>query len=84
MGVAPRRPTPATATVALDGTIVAGSLSARDSKLAPLQDPDYFAKVEILHRTVHWPQDDLDLAPELLYETAKANGLIRPLAAAAA
>lgn len=69
-----------------DGTV--GDVSFQDRTwsgvLAPLQDPDYFAAVEILGGTVHWRRDDLDLAPEPLYETAKANGLIRPLAEAAA
>lgn len=69
-----------------DGTV--GDVSFKDrvwpGVLAPLQDPAYFATVELLGGTVHWPQHDLDLAPEPLYETAKANGLIRPIAAAAA
>lgn len=69
-----------------DGTV--GDVSFRDRTwpgvLAPLQDPNYFAEVEIVGGTVHWRRHDLDLAPEPLYEAAKANGLIRPLAAAAA
>jgi hypothetical protein len=68
-----------------DGTVGDVSFQCRDwpGVLAPLQDADYFARVEILDGTVHWPQDDLDLAPEPLYEAAKSNGLIRPVAAAA-
>jgi hypothetical protein len=69
-----------------DGTVGDVSFGGRSwtGVLAPLQNPGYSAKVEILGGAVHWPQDDLDLAPEPLYETAKANGLIRPVAAAAA
>jgi len=68
-----------------DGTVGDVSFEGRTWRgvLAPLQDPDYFAQVEILHGTVHWRQDDLDLAPEPLYDAAKANGLIRPITAAA-
>ena len=47
--------------------------------LEPLNDPSYFAQVEIDAEagTIVWP-DGIDLAPEPLYEQAKAH----PLAAA--
>ncbi len=69
-----------------DGTVGDVSFEGRQwpGVLAPLRDPKYFAKVEVLHGTVHWPQDDLDLAPETLYEAAKANTVAQPVAAAAA
>lgn len=45
--------------------------------LAPLNDPAYFAQVAIDPGagTVVWP-DGIDLAPEPLYEQAKANPLL--------
>jgi Protein of unknown function (DUF2442) len=45
--------------------------------LAPLNDPGYFAKVTMDHEagTIVWP-DGIDLAPEPLYEQAKAHPLI--------
>ena len=45
--------------------------------LAPLHDPGYFAKVTVDHEagTIVWP-DGIDLAPEPLYEQAKAHPLI--------
>jgi hypothetical protein len=69
-----------------DGTVGDVSFHGREwaGVLAPLQDADYFARVEVFRGTVHWPQDDLDLAPEPLYAAAKSNGLTRPVAASAA
>jgi hypothetical protein len=69
-----------------DGTVGDVSFQGRQwgGVLAPLQDPDYFAKVEVLYGTVHWPQDDLGLAPEPLYEAAKANAVAQPVTATAA
>jgi hypothetical protein len=45
--------------------------------LAPLNDPAYFAEVGVDPEagTVVWP-DGIDLAPEPLYEQAKANPLV--------
>jgi hypothetical protein len=44
--------------------------------LAPLNDPAYFARVTVDREagTVAWP-DGIDLAPEPLYEQAKAHPL---------
>lgn len=69
-----------------DGTVGDISFQGRQwpGVLAPLGDPDYFAKVEVLRGTVHWPEDDLDLAPEPLYEAARANAVARPVTATAA
>jgi hypothetical protein len=45
--------------------------------LAPLNDPVYFSQVTVDAEagTLVWP-DDIDLAPEPLYEQAKAHPLI--------
>jgi hypothetical protein len=45
--------------------------------LAPLNDPAYFAQVMVDAEagTVVWP-NDIDLAPEPLYEQAKAHPLV--------
>lgn len=45
--------------------------------LAPLNDADYFAQVTVDAEagTLVWP-NDIDLAPEPLYEQAKAHPLI--------
>jgi Protein of unknown function (DUF2442) len=45
--------------------------------LAPLNDPGYFAEVTVDQEagTIVWP-DGIDLAPEPLYEQAKAHPLI--------
>lgn len=45
--------------------------------LAPLNDPDYFAEVSVDSEagTVVWPAG-IDLAPEPLYEQAKAHPLV--------
>ncbi len=45
--------------------------------LAPLNDPAYFSRVTVDAEagTVVWP-NDIDLAPEPLYEQAKAHPLI--------
>ena len=45
--------------------------------LAPLSDPGYFAKVTVDQEagTIVWP-GGIDLAPEPLYEQAKAHPLI--------
>ncbi len=43
--------------------------------LAPLRDAANFAKVTAAHGTLYWPDWDLDIAPEPLYEAAKAHAL---------
>lgn len=64
-----------------DGTVGDVDFSAQRwaGVLEPLNDPSYFAQVELDAEagTIVWP-DGIDLAPEPLYEQAKAH----PLAAA--
>jgi hypothetical protein len=47
--------------------------------LAPLRDPSYFAKVTADHGTLYWPDHDLDLAPEPLYQDALRNLVAQPV-----
>ena len=60
-----------------DGTV--GDVSFQDHEwtgiFEPLRDPVRFAKVTIKWGTLYWPHDDLDWAPEPLYEAAKAHAL---------
>lgn len=60
-----------------DGTV--GDVSFEDREwtgmFEPLRDPARFAKVSIKWGTLYWPHDELDMAPEPLYEKAKANAL---------
>jgi len=60
-----------------DGTV--GDIAFPDSKwtgiFAPLRDPARFAKVRIEDDSICWPDDDLDMAPETLYDAALANSL---------
>jgi hypothetical protein len=62
-----------------DGTTGDVDLSAEQwtGVLAPLNDPAYFAQVSVDPEagTIAWP-DGIDLAPEPLYEEAKAHPLI--------
>jgi hypothetical protein len=62
-----------------DGTVGDVDFSAErwTGVLAPLNDPAYFAEVTIDHEagTLAWP-DGIDLAPEPLYEQAKAHPLV--------
>jgi hypothetical protein len=62
-----------------DGTTgdVDFSAERRTGVLAPLNDPDYFAEVAVDPEagTIAWP-DGIDLAPEPLYEQAKAHPLV--------
>lgn len=62
-----------------DGTVGDVDFSAErwTGVLAPLNDPAYFAQVMIDHEagTLAWP-DGIDLAPEPLYEQAKAHPLV--------
>ena len=62
-----------------DGTVGDIDFSAErwTGVLAPLNDPAYFAevRVDLEAGTVAWP-DGIDLAPEPLYEQAKAHPLV--------
>jgi hypothetical protein len=54
-----------------------GAPSVWTGVLAPLNDPAYFARVGVDAEagTIVWP-DGIDLAPEPLYEQAKAHPLL--------
>jgi Protein of unknown function (DUF2442) len=64
-----------------DGTV--GDVSFDDSNwtgvFEPLRDPARFAKVTVdaQFRTITWPEDGLDMAPEPLYASAKQRPLTR-------
>jgi len=62
-----------------DGTVGDVDFSAEQwtGVLEPLSDPDYFAQVSVDAEagTVVWP-NGLDLAPEPLYEQARAHPLV--------
>jgi Protein of unknown function (DUF2442) len=62
-----------------DGTVGDVDFSAEQwtGVLEPLNDPVYFAKVTVDPEagTIVWP-DGLDLAPEPLYEQARAHPLV--------
>ena len=62
-----------------DGTVGDVDFSAErwTGVLAPLTDPVYFAEVTVDPEagTLAWP-DGIDLAPEPLYEQAKAHPLV--------
>ncbi len=62
-----------------DGTV--GDVAFEDHEwrgvLAPLRDPTRFAKVGIDMGTLCWP-DGLDMAPEPLYDQARANRVADP------
>lgn len=63
-----------------DGTV--GDVSFADHEwkgiFEPLRDPRRFAKVTIEYGTLFWPHDQLDWAPEPLYQAAKANPVAQP------
>ena len=61
-----------------DGTVgdVSFERDPWDGVFAPLKDPDRFANVTVHNGTLFWPDDELDWAPEPLYEAARANALI--------
>jgi len=40
--------------------------------LAPLRDPEYFARVFVDHGAVAWP-GDIDLAPDAMYREVRAS-----------
>lgn len=60
----------------VDGTVGAVDFSAREWRgvFEPLKDPTYFACVEVDPEagTITWP-GGLDMAPEPLYDEARAN-----------
>lgn len=60
-----------------DGTV--GDVSFADDSwngvFAPLRDPARFAQVIVRDGTLYWPEDELDWAPEPLYQAARANAL---------
>jgi hypothetical protein len=62
-----------------DGTVGDVDLSSEEwtGVLAPLSDPAFFAqvRVDVEAGTVTWP-GELDLAPEPLYEQARAHPLV--------
>ena len=61
-----------------DGTVgdVSFEQDPWDGVFAPLRDPNRFANVTVLDGALFWPEDELDWAPEPLYEAAQANALI--------
>jgi hypothetical protein len=63
-----------------DGTV--GDVSFEEHEwrgiFEPLQDPARFAKVTIKYGTLYWPHDELDMAPEPLYEKARQNPVSQP------
>jgi hypothetical protein len=65
-----------------DGTV--GDISFEDREwngvFEPLRDPARFAKVTIKYGTLYWPHDELDMAPEPLYEAAREHSLVRAAA----
>ena len=67
-----------------DGTV--GDVSFEDGEwkgvFEPLRDPARFAKVSIKYGTLYWPHDELDMAPEPLYEKALHNPVL-PVSATA-
>lgn len=67
-----------------DGTVGDVSFEDREWKgvFEPLRDPARFAKVSIKYGTLYWPHDELDMAPEPLYERAVQNP-VSPVSTAA-
>lgn len=63
-----------------DGTV--GDVSFEDHPwtgvFEPLADPAKFAKVKIDYGTITWPEYELDMAPEPLYEDASRNPVAQP------
>lgn len=60
-----------------DGTVGDVSFAEHEWRgvFEPLCDPDRFARVTVAHGTVVWPDDGLDMAPEPLYQAARAHQL---------
>ncbi len=67
-----------------DGTVGDVSFESREWKgiFEPLCDPARFARVTLEHDSVYWPDDDVDMAPEPLYEAAEAHALTPAVSAA--
>jgi hypothetical protein len=67
-----------------DGTV--GDVSFENDPwngvFAPLRDPARFARVTIKYGTLFWPDDELDWAPEPLYQAALRNPVAQPVATA--
>ncbi len=63
-----------------DGTV--GDVGFTDREwngvFEPLRDPARFARVSIESGTIVWPDDGLDMAPEPLYEQARAHQVRGP------
>jgi hypothetical protein len=59
-----------------DGT--KGKVCFKQSSLrgvfAKLKDAEYFARVGIAHGAVSWPNEQPDLAPDVMYDEIKAHG----------
>lgn len=49
----------------------------------PLRAPERFARVSIEYGTLAWPDEGLDMAPELLYEEASQRIVHSPASSAA-
>lgn len=60
-----------------DGTVGDISFEAHDWRgvFEPLRDPARFAKVKIQYGTIVWPDYDLGMAPEPLYQAAREHAL---------
>ena len=55
-----------------DGTVGDVSFDDREWRgvFEPLRDPAQFAQVAVEHGTIVWPEHELDMAPEPLYQLA--------------
>ncbi len=58
-----------------DGTVGDVSFADREWRgvFEPLRDPERFARVTVEHGTIVWPEEELDMAPEPLYQQALAH-----------
>lgn len=58
-----------------DGTVGDVSFADREWRgvFEPLRDPEHFARVTVEHGTIVWPEYELDMAPEPLYQQALAH-----------
>jgi len=65
-----------------DGTVGDVSFQDRDWRgvFEPLRDPERFARVAVEHGTIVWPEDQLDMAPEPLYQAALRHPALQPAA----
>lgn len=66
-----------------DGTVGDVSFESREwtGIFEPLRDQRRFERVTIEYGTLCWPDEELDWAPEPLYEATKANSLTPATAA---